>query len=105
MAKAKPGFRPLRDHILVLPVNRLGHFGASRIIVVSDEQDTEGQVVAVGKGGIDEAGRRLPMSVKVGDHVRYGNGSYLKFTKIDIKGVRHLVMREADICWIEPRAA
>lgn len=94
-------FRPLRDHILVRPVDRLAHFGASKIIVVSDEQDTCGVVVSVGKGAVDDRGRLTKMKVKAGDRIRYGNGSYLKFTNIDIEGVRHLVMREADVCWVE----
>jgi chaperonin GroES len=98
-------FKPLRDQILVRPVDRLANLGSGLIEVVSDEKDTRGEVVAIGPGMKDEkTGRLLPMDVKVGDRVVYGNGTYLSFPDVKLAGERLLVMREADICWIEETA-
>lgn len=98
-------FTPLQDYILVRPFDRLKHL-SSLIEVVSDEKDTRGEVVAVGPGKRDEdTGHLQPLDVRVGDRVCYGNGTYLDFPNMDIEGERFLVMREADICWIEADGA
>jgi co-chaperonin GroES (HSP10) len=94
-------FIPLRDYLLVRPFDRLKNL-SSIIEVVSDEKDTRGEVVAVGPGLKDEkTGGLLPMAVRVGDRVCYGNGTYLDYPKLDIEGETFLVLREPDICWIE----
>lgn len=68
--------RPLHDRVIVkrLEVERTTASG----IVIPDnagEKPDQGEVVAVGPGKRDEAGKLLPMDVKVGDRVLFGKYS------------------------------
>ena len=58
------------------------------------EKPDQGEVLAVGPGKRDEAGKLIPMDVKVGDRVIFGKyaGQMVKF-----EGKEYLVMREEDI--------
>ena len=58
------------------------------------EKPDQGEVVAVGPGKRDEAGRIVTMDVKVGDRVLFGKYSG-QTVKVD--GQEYLVMREEDI--------
>ena len=58
------------------------------------EKPDQGEVVAVGPGKRDEAGRIVTMDVKVGDRVLFGKYSG-QTVKVD--GQEFLVMREEDI--------
>ena len=58
------------------------------------ERPQEGEVVAVGTGKMGDDGKRLPMSVQVGDKVIY---SKYGGTEIKINGEEYLIMRESDI--------
>ncbi|AIM35590.1 MULTISPECIES: co-chaperone GroES [Sphingobacterium] len=53
------------------------------------EKPSQGIVVAVGTGKVDE-----PLTVKVGDKVLYGKYAG---TEITVEGKEYLIMREADI--------
>ena len=53
------------------------------------EKPSQGVVVAVGTGKVDE-----PLTVKVGDKVLYGKYAG---TEITVEGKEYLIMREADI--------
>jgi chaperonin GroES len=48
----------------------------------------------VGPGGRDEAGKLIPIDLKVGDHVLFGKWSG---TEVKIEGVELLIMKESDI--------
>ena len=58
------------------------------------EKPDQGEVIAVGPGKRDEAGRIVTMDVKVGDRVLFGKYSG-QTVKVD--GQEFLVMREEDI--------
>jgi chaperonin GroES len=57
----------------------------------------EGEVVAVGPGARDEAGKLIPLDVKVGDRVLFGKWSG---TEVKIDGQDLLIMKESDIMGI-----
>ena len=66
-------------------------------IVIPDsagEKPDQGEVLAVGPGKRDDAGKLIPMDVKVGDRVIFGKyaGQTVKF-----EGQEYFVMREEDI--------
>jgi chaperonin GroES len=66
-------------------------------IIIPDtakEKPQEGRVVAIGPGGRDEAGKLIPIDVKVGDRVLFGKWSG---TEVKIDGVEYLIMKESDI--------
>ena len=87
--------RPLHDRVIVerLEVERTTASG----IVIPDnagEKPDQGEVIAVGPGKRDEAGKLLPMDVKVGDRVLFGKYSG---QNVKVDGEEFLVMREEDI--------
>jgi chaperonin GroES len=87
--------RPLNDRILVKRLEEEEMTKGGIIIPDSaKEKPAEGEVIAVGKGKINDKGDRIKMDVKVGDRVlfsKYGG------TDVKIDGVDHLIMREDDI--------
>ena len=91
----KMQIRPLHDRVIVkrLEAERTTASG----IVLPDtagEKPDQGEVLAVGPGKRDEAGKLLPMDVKVGDRVLFGK--YAGQT-VKVNGEELLVMREEDI--------
>jgi chaperonin GroES len=87
--------RPLNDRILVKRLEEEEMTKGGIIIPDSaKEKPAEGEVIAVGKGKINDKGDRIKMDVKIGDRVlfsKYGG------TDVKIDGVDHLIMREDDI--------
>jgi chaperonin GroES len=54
----------------------------------------EGEVIAVGPGARDEAGKVQPLDVKVGDRILFGKWSG---TEIRLSGEDLLIMKESDV--------
>ena len=54
----------------------------------------QGEIIAVGPGGRDEAGKLIPIDLKVGDRVLFGKWSG---TEVKIDGEDLLIMKESDI--------
>ena len=93
MAKTK--FRPLHDRDVVKRVDAEAKSKGG--IITPDtvkEKPSEGEVVAVGPGGRDEAGKLVPIDVKSGDRVLFGKWSG---TEVKIDGEDLLIMKESDI--------
>jgi chaperonin GroES len=88
--------RPLRDRIVVRPIMRQA---SSIIAAIHSELPTEGEVVAVGPGKVVK-GRLRPLDTKVGDRIRFGEGSYLKFPEYWHGNEKFLVLQEADVAGI-----
>ena len=88
-------FRPLHDRVVVKRVEAESKT-ASGIIIPDNakEKPSEGEVVAVGPGGRDEAGKLIPIDVKAGDRVLFGKWSG---TEVKLDGVEYLIMKESDI--------
>ena len=93
-------FQPLRDKILVKPIDRVK---SSVIAVVMDEVDNMGEVIAVGPGEWQKD-KFIPMPLKVGDKIRFGtmgNDEYLKYYSYYEGKERFLIMSYKDVCWID----
>jgi chaperonin GroES len=88
-------FRPLHDRVVVKRVEAESKT-ASGIIIPDNakEKPSEGEVVAVGPGGRDEAGKLIPIDVATGDRVLFGKWSG---TEVKLDGVEYLIMKESDI--------
>ncbi len=96
MAKAK--FRPLHDRVVVRRVDSESKSAGGIIIPDSaQEKPQEGQIVSVGSGARDEAGKLVPLDVKAGDNVLFGKWSG---TEVKIGGEDLLIMKESDIMGI-----
>ncbi len=88
-------FRPLHDRILVRRIEAEEKTAGGIIIPdTAKEKPQEGEVVAVGPGGRDDAGKLVPLDVKVGDRILFGKWSG---TEIRLNGEDLLVMKEADV--------
>ena len=96
MAKLK--FRPLHDRIVVKRLDAEEKTAGGIIIPDSaKEKPSQGEVVAVGPGGRDEAGKLTPLDVKAGDKVLFGKWSG---TEIKLDGEELLIMKESDVMGI-----
>jgi chaperonin GroES len=94
-AMAKTKFRPLHDRVVVRRIDAEEKTKGGIIIPDSaKEKPQEGEVVAVGPGGRDEAGKLTPIDVKEGDRVLFGKWSG---TEVKIDGEDLLIMKESDI--------
>jgi chaperonin GroES len=88
-------FRPLHDRVVVKRVTAEEKSAGGIIIPDSaQEKPSQGEVVAVGPGGRDEAGKLIPIDIKVGDRVLFGKWSG---TEVKIDGQELLIMKESDI--------
>jgi chaperonin GroES len=88
-------FHPLHDRVVVRRLE--GEEKTKGGIIIPDnakEKPQEGEIVAVGPGGRDEAGKLTPMDVKQGDKVLFGKWSG---TEVKIDGQDLLIMKETDI--------
>ena len=93
MAKLK--FRPLHDRVVVRRIEADEKTAGGIIIPdTAKEKPQEGEVIAVGPGGRDEAGKLIPIDIKVGDRVLFGKWSG---TEVKIDGQDLLIMKESDI--------
>jgi chaperonin GroES len=87
--------RPLRDRILVKRIDEQEQRVGGIIIPDSaKEKPQQGQVVAVGKGRVNDKGQVFPLDVKEGDTILFGKyaGSEIK-----VGGEEYLIVREEEV--------
>ncbi len=88
-------FRPLHDRVVVRAIDADPKTAGGIIIPdTAKEKPQQGEIIAVGPGGRDEAGKLTPIDVKPGDRVLFGKWSG---TEVKIDGVEYLIMKETDI--------
>jgi chaperonin GroES len=90
--------RPLNDRVIVKRLEDERKTAGG--IVIPDtaaEKPSQGEVVAVGPGKLDDSGKTVAMGVKTGDKILFGKYSGTEF-KLD--GNDYLHMREDDIIGI-----
>jgi chaperonin GroES len=93
MAKLK--FRPLHDRVVVKRVEAEQKTAGGIIIPdTAKEKPQQGEVIATGPGGRDDAGKLIPIDVKIGDKVLFGKWSG---TEVKRDGDDLLIMKESDI--------
>src|SRR5687767_3371079 len=88
-------FRPLHDRVVIRRIE--GEEKTKAGIIIPDtakEKPQEGEVVAVGPGARDEAGKLIPIDLKAGDRVLFGKWSG---TEVKIDGEELLIMKESDV--------
>ncbi|MCL4211540.1 MAG: co-chaperone GroES [Phycisphaeraceae bacterium] len=87
--------RPLEDRVLIKPLDPETKTASGIYLPeTAKERPVQGKVVAVGPGKLLDNGERIKPSVKKGDTVvfsKYGG------TEIEIKDVKHLIMRESEL--------
>ena len=87
--------KPLGDRLLVEPLEEKEVKKGGIIIPdTAKEKPTEGVIVALGTGKIDDNGKKIPFEVKKGDRVlvsKYGG------TEIKLDGKEYKIMSSDDI--------
>ena len=87
--------RPLNDRILVRRMEEEETtLGGIIIPDTAKEKPQRGEVIATGRGKINDSGKVFPLEVNVGDRILFGkySGTELKFN-----GKEYLMMREEDV--------
>src|SRR5512144_1346349 len=96
-------FTPLHDRILIRRVEEAETTRGGIIIPdTAKDKPQEGEVIAVGKGKVNEEGKVRPLDVKEGDRILFGKYSG---TEIKIDGNEFLIMREEEVLGILSGAA
>ena len=99
-SKAKTALQPLADRVVITPLKQEEMTMSGLVIPdTAKEKPQQGEVVAVGPGRLDDAGKRVDMGLSVGDRILYA-----KYTGTDIKldNVDFIVLNEKDVlCKLE----
>lgn len=87
--------RPLHDRVIVKRLEE-ERKTASGIVIpdAAAEKPDQGEIVAVGKGKVQDDGKLRTLEVKVGDKVLFGKYSG---QAVKVQGEELLVMREEDL--------
>jgi chaperonin GroES len=92
---AKTNFRPLHDRVVVRRIESEAKTKGGIIIPdTAKEKPQRGEIIAVGPGGRDEAGKLIKLDVRVGDEVLFSKWSG---TEVKLDGEELLIMKESDI--------
>ena len=87
--------RPLHDRLIVRRIEE-GEQKSGAIIIpdTAKEKPQRGEVIAAGRGKMNDAGTRVPLDVKPGDQILFG-----KYTSQEVKvdGKDYLIMREDEV--------
>ena len=93
--------KPLEDRIVIRQVEAEQTTASGLVIPdTAKEKSQEGEVIAVGPGGVDDNGNRIPVDVKVGDVViysRYGG------TEVKYEGQEFQILSSRDVLAVVER--
>ncbi|MCB9964390.1 MAG: co-chaperone GroES [Rhodospirillales bacterium] len=96
-------FHPLHDRVAVKRIEEDTKTAGGIIIPdTAKEKPSQGEVVAIGTGYMNDNGETRPLAVKVGDRVLFSKWSG---TEVTIDGDEILVMKESDIMGVVDKAA
>ncbi|NLG32830.1 MAG: co-chaperone GroES [Syntrophomonadaceae bacterium] len=88
--------QPLGDRIVIKVLEVVEEKTKSGLYVpdTAKEKPQEGEVIAVGPGGLNDKGERNPIGVAVGDRIIFS-----KYAGVEVKleGEEYLIMPERDI--------
>ena len=88
-------FRPLHDRVVVKRIDAEAKTAGGIIIPdTAKEKPSQGEILAVGPGGRDEAGKLIPIDLRVGNRVLFGKWSG---NEVKIDDVEVLIMKESDV--------
>jgi len=87
--------RPLDDRIVVQPTEAEEKSAGGILLPdAAKEKPQRGKVLALGEGRLTDGGKRVPLTVKVGDEVLYGKYAG---TEIKWKGDELKILRENEV--------
>ena len=87
--------RPLQDRVIVKQ-SAAEEKTKSGILLpdTAKEKPTQGKVIAVGPGRLDDKGRPMEIGLRKGDTVYYGKYSG---TDVEVDGEKFVILRESDV--------
>ena len=92
--KTTAGIRPLADRVVVLPLEETEEKkGGLFIPDTAKEKPQQGEVIAVGPGGM-EKGERIPMELQLGQKVLFAKYSG---SEVTIDDQKLLIIKESDV--------
>ena len=92
--------KPLGDRVVVRPLSREETTKSGIVLPdTAKEKPQEGEVLAAGPGRTDDAGKRVPMDVKVGDKVLFAKYAGTEFK---LESEELLVLSERDLLAVLP---
>jgi chaperonin GroES len=85
---------PLHDRVLVRRLEE-GDQTVGRIIIpdTAKEKPQQGQVIAVGKGRVNDDGKRVPLELEVGDRILFAKYAQ----EITLAGEAYLILRQEEV--------
>jgi chaperonin GroES len=85
---------PIRDRILVRRLEEAEQ-KVGRIIIpdTAKEKPQQGQVIAVGKGRLNNEGQRIPLAVQAGDLILFGKYAQ----EITLAGETYVILRDEEV--------
>jgi chaperonin GroES len=87
--------KPLGDRLIVRAIDEEETTASGLVLPdTAKEKPQKGEVIATGDGARNDAGERIALDVKKGDHVLY---SKYGGTEIKVDGEELLVLRESDV--------
>ncbi|MBC8416025.1 MAG: co-chaperone GroES [Candidatus Cloacimonetes bacterium] len=88
--------KPLDDRVVIEIKEELEEKNVGGIIIpdTAKEKPQIGEIIAVGPGKINDEGKIIPVSVKVGDKILYGKYGG---TEVDIEDKKYLIISSSDI--------
>ena len=90
--------KPLGDRVLIRRLEPKEEVRGGLIIPdTAKEKPQEGEVIAVGKGKLDDNGKLIPMDVKAGDRILFGKYSG---SEVKIEGQEYIIMNQDEILGI-----
>jgi chaperonin GroES len=89
---------PLHDNILILPTKTETKPSGILVIEGKDAKAETGTVVDIGPGRVDNYGKRIPITVTVGDVVAFQKASIMHEYTFD--GVVYYLLKEQQITGI-----
>lgn len=90
--------RPILDRVVIIP-EKQDEVTEGGIVLTNPKERRRGRIVAVGPGLVNPAGKRLPMTLKVGERVCYQQGGGQRLT---VQGTTYVVLGEPEVlCVLE----
>lgn len=86
--------RPMEDRLAVRPMKPEEKMGSLYIPAVAQEDQQQGEVLAVGLGKMTDAGTRIPVDLVVGEVVLFGKYSG---STVEYEGEEILIIRASDV--------
>jgi chaperonin GroES len=93
--ESKMKLKPLADRVIVRQVEAEEKTKSGIYLPdAAKEKPTQGKVIAVGPGKLDEKGKLMELGVRNGDIVYYGKYSG---TEVEVDGQKFVILRESDL--------